>query len=261
MSSSEVHAGRKRLKASRVVKSDVSPIRSAVREVLHYGVPYFLPAVRGKLTRGMPTAYAAPPLNAHIAQGSDPPSSGPTLKAPSVVRPWPPSTTRCPSPPARTRPSMNGPRWSVPSGAEASANASWPASFWTSACRSRSCHGQRSEHRTAHRDRVRRLGPLAEQMVFVGGSTSAVFITDAAATNVRDTLDVDAIEEFLYVQVSHDLLGVHVTSRVSRTGIRCPERRGRGSDHQSIRQESQLDFAHDRNSDGNHSFMPTFMMY
>ncbi|WP_291432273.1 hypothetical protein [Deinococcus sp.] len=82
MSSSEVHAGLKRLKQSRLVKSDVSPIRSAVREVLRYGVPYFLPAVRGELTRGMPTAYAAPPLNAHIAQGSDPPPIWPDPEGP-----------------------------------------------------------------------------------------------------------------------------------------------------------------------------------
>ena len=73
MSSSEVHAGLKRLKQSRLVKSDGTPIRSAAREVFRYGVPYFLPTVRGELTRGMPTAYAAPPLNAHIVQGSDPP--------------------------------------------------------------------------------------------------------------------------------------------------------------------------------------------
>lgn len=73
MSSSEVHAGLKRLRQSRLVKTDGTPIRSAAREVLRYGVPYFLPAVRGELTRGMPTAYAAPPLNTHIVQGSDPP--------------------------------------------------------------------------------------------------------------------------------------------------------------------------------------------
>lgn len=40
---------------------------------------------------------------------------------------------------------------------------------------------------------VRRLGPLAGQMVFVGGSTTALFITDAAAADVRETLDIDAI--------------------------------------------------------------------
>lgn len=116
------------------------------------------------------------------------PPSGLIPKGPSVVRLWPPSTTRCPSPSAKTRPSTNGSRWSMPCGAEAPADASEPASFCTSACRSRSCHEQRSEHRAAHRDRVRRLGPLAEQMVFVGGSTTALFITDAAATDVRETL-------------------------------------------------------------------------
>jgi len=73
MSASEVHAGLKRLKQSRLTKSDDTPIRFAVSEVLRSGVPYFLPAVRGELTRGMPTAYAAPPLNAYIVQGSDPP--------------------------------------------------------------------------------------------------------------------------------------------------------------------------------------------
>lgn len=61
------------LKQSRLVKSDGTPIRSATREIFRYGVPYFLPTVRGELTRGMPTAYAAPPLNAYIVQGSDPP--------------------------------------------------------------------------------------------------------------------------------------------------------------------------------------------
>lgn len=42
---------------------------------------------------------------------------------------------------------------------------------------------------------VRQLGPLAEQMVFVGGSTTALFITDAAAADVRETVDIDAIVE------------------------------------------------------------------
>lgn len=42
---------------------------------------------------------------------------------------------------------------------------------------------------------VLQLGPLAEQMVFVGGSTTALFITDAAAADVRSTLDIDAVVE------------------------------------------------------------------
>lgn len=107
MSSSEVHAGLKRLKQSRLVKSDVSPIRSAVREVLRYGVPYFLPAVRGELTRGMPTACAAPPLNAHIAQGSDPPPIWPDPEGPvrgqALAPPLPLGTLRRPSGPSPLR--------------------------------------------------------------------------------------------------------------------------------------------------------------
>lgn len=70
-----------RLKQSRLVKSDVSPIRSAVREVLRYVVPYFLPAVRGERSCGMPTAYATLPLT-HIAQGRRPPPVWPDPEGP-----------------------------------------------------------------------------------------------------------------------------------------------------------------------------------
>jgi len=82
MSASEVHAGLKRLKHSRLVKADGEPIRSAVRDVLRYGVPYFLPPERGELTRGLPTAYAASPLNSLIVQGDDPPPVWPDPEGP-----------------------------------------------------------------------------------------------------------------------------------------------------------------------------------
>ncbi len=82
MSASEVHAGLKRLKQSRLVKGETTPIRSAVREVLQYGVPYFLPAERGELTRGLPTAHAAPPLKGLIVQGNDPPPVWPDPEGP-----------------------------------------------------------------------------------------------------------------------------------------------------------------------------------
>jgi len=42
---------------------------------------------------------------------------------------------------------------------------------------------------------VRCLGAVAEQMVFVGGSTTALFMTDTAAADVRETIDIDAIVE------------------------------------------------------------------
>jgi hypothetical protein len=43
----------------------------AVEEFLLHGVKYAFPARRGEATRGRPTAYAAPPLNATIAAGEE----------------------------------------------------------------------------------------------------------------------------------------------------------------------------------------------
>jgi hypothetical protein len=44
-----------------------------LEEFLVHGVKYAYPAVRGPITRGIPTGYAAPPLNEEIIAGSDPP--------------------------------------------------------------------------------------------------------------------------------------------------------------------------------------------
>jgi hypothetical protein len=42
---------------------------------------------------------------------------------------------------------------------------------------------------------ARRLGPLLSEVVFVGGCTTGLFITDEAAAEVRPTFDVDVIAE------------------------------------------------------------------
>lgn len=42
---------------------------------------------------------------------------------------------------------------------------------------------------------ARLLKPLLDELVFVGGSTTALLITDKAAAEVRPTYDVDAIAE------------------------------------------------------------------
>lgn len=42
---------------------------------------------------------------------------------------------------------------------------------------------------------VERLGPLADEMVFVGGCATGLLITDPGASGVRPTRDVDAIVE------------------------------------------------------------------
>jgi hypothetical protein len=42
---------------------------------------------------------------------------------------------------------------------------------------------------------AKRMGPLLPEVVFVGGCTTGLFITDEAAPEVRPTFDVDVIAE------------------------------------------------------------------
>jgi hypothetical protein len=47
--------------------------RTNIKEFLIHGLKYSFPVYRGALTRGIPTAYAAPPLNHVLTQSSEPP--------------------------------------------------------------------------------------------------------------------------------------------------------------------------------------------
>ena len=49
------------------------PIKANLKEFLIHGVKYAFPVHRGGLVRGIPTGYAAPPLNQQIAGLSEPP--------------------------------------------------------------------------------------------------------------------------------------------------------------------------------------------
>lgn len=74
LSSSQIHASLKRLEKSRLitnVREGGRPVLKAVEEFLLHGVRYAFPAQHGETTRGIPTGYAAPPLNEHIAAGAD----------------------------------------------------------------------------------------------------------------------------------------------------------------------------------------------
>lgn len=77
MSQSEVHAGVKRAVAARLMTGASSasgrPVREALLEFVVHGVKYAYPPERGELTRGVPTGYAAPPLNKVIVQPNEPP--------------------------------------------------------------------------------------------------------------------------------------------------------------------------------------------
>lgn len=74
MSASEVHSAVKRLCQSRLIhgaEMNEKPIMTAVEEFLIHGVKYAFPAIRGSLTRGIPTSYAAEPLCRLINSGNE----------------------------------------------------------------------------------------------------------------------------------------------------------------------------------------------
>ncbi|MEP7243692.1 MAG: hypothetical protein ABI885_08395 [Gammaproteobacteria bacterium] len=76
MSSSEVHASVGRAKAARLVIMEGDRpviVRAAFKEFLLHGAKYAFPVTLGSPTRGMPTAYAAPPLAARVSQPNEPP--------------------------------------------------------------------------------------------------------------------------------------------------------------------------------------------
>ncbi|MGQ0834456.1 MAG: MarR family transcriptional regulator [Gammaproteobacteria bacterium] len=76
MSASEVHASIGRARSARLVtlESDrPAVVRAALKEFLLHGAKYAFPATLGSPTRGLPTAYAAPPLVTRVSQPSEPP--------------------------------------------------------------------------------------------------------------------------------------------------------------------------------------------
>jgi hypothetical protein len=75
MSASEVHSSVRRATRSGLLQDNDrhTPNRKALLEFLVHGIKYVFPAERGGLTRGLPTAHAAPPLREHFAASDEPP--------------------------------------------------------------------------------------------------------------------------------------------------------------------------------------------
>jgi hypothetical protein len=79
LSTSQVHLSLRRLERARLIDAeDGRPLLRSVEEFLVHAVKYLIPAQRGEITRGMPTAYAAPPLSEQVAGGSDLPPVWPS---------------------------------------------------------------------------------------------------------------------------------------------------------------------------------------
>jgi DNA-binding Lrp family transcriptional regulator len=74
MSPSEVHGAIKRLQQARLLhgpESGEKPNVAALEEFLVHGVKYAFPSQHGEVTRGIPTSYAAAPLNSMIFPGEE----------------------------------------------------------------------------------------------------------------------------------------------------------------------------------------------
>lgn len=76
MSPSEVHGAAKRALAAKLavkVDDNIRPNLRNLEEFLLHGVQYVFVPERGELNRGMPTAYAAAPLESYFAGDNEPP--------------------------------------------------------------------------------------------------------------------------------------------------------------------------------------------
>lgn len=98
MSPSEVHSAVRRLVEARLLDPAAHTVRrEALREFLVHGVPYAFPARSGEVTRGIPTAWAAPALANKFGTTDQLPPVWPDPEGPVqgvLVRPLYPSVPR-----------------------------------------------------------------------------------------------------------------------------------------------------------------------
>lgn len=77
LTASEVHAGLERAVLAQLARKDqagkATVVREALRLFVQHGARYAFPAIRGEMTRGLPTGYAAAPLKDKILQPNEPP--------------------------------------------------------------------------------------------------------------------------------------------------------------------------------------------
>jgi len=72
LSVSEIHYALRRLVETGLLRAaDRRVNRHAIQEFLVHGIRYVFPPAQGRITRGMPTAYAAPPLKGVIISAGD----------------------------------------------------------------------------------------------------------------------------------------------------------------------------------------------
>ena len=83
MSTSVIHASLKRCMDCKLARDNgecIVPHYPNLLEFLTHGISYAFSPKKGGLTRGMPTAHAAPPIAKHFAKTNEPPPVWPDFK-------------------------------------------------------------------------------------------------------------------------------------------------------------------------------------
>jgi hypothetical protein len=114
MSASEVHAGVKRATEASLMRLEDgwgTPDPEALEELLLHGVKYVFTPVHGGLTRGIPTSYAAPPLNRVLVRPDEPPPVWPDK---GEVRGYDFAAVQCVPARSETQSCMSCWRWWTP---------------------------------------------------------------------------------------------------------------------------------------------------
>ena len=79
ISSASVNGALRRARVCRLYDEHRRAVNvGAMEEALLHGIRYFMPPERGSMTRGVPTAWAAPPLSGLLAATKEPPPVWPT---------------------------------------------------------------------------------------------------------------------------------------------------------------------------------------
>lgn len=96
LTASETHAAVERAELAGLIRRDRrsrQAIKRAVTEFVIHGAKYAFPAVRGRISRGVPTSYGAKPLNEQFGQTAEPPPVWPSadgsVRGPSLVPLYP----------------------------------------------------------------------------------------------------------------------------------------------------------------------------
>ena len=129
VTASEIHAGLERAVLARLAFKDAAGkpavVHQALKQFVTHAACYAFPAMHGKATRGMPTGYAAPPLNERIVQPNELPPYGRIKTALRAGWRFIRSIRRCPRQPGAIWHCMNCWYCSMHFAAGERANARW----------------------------------------------------------------------------------------------------------------------------------------